>query len=268
MDRRRELIDKARAAARELGVEELSLRAFTARTGIRHGAVYQHFDSWAALCHGAGISAARDTRRVSDEEVYAAMRDALVACGGVGTHIRFQLEFRYTRAVFTQRWRTWREALFAFRGWAEKNAPDFPYMDQLPDTPAPAKWAGPPESRKGGPRGRRLGAAFGYRAMQHAPVNEQGVVLLFGMVAEELGFLIETVETGFPDCEGKRRAGDGTWHRVRIEFEFRSGAFRIHRHDPAGCDLIVCWTHDWRDCPLEVLELKSLLVAAAGKRPA
>jgi hypothetical protein len=24
------------------------------------------------------------------------------------------------------------------------------------------------------------------------------------------------------------------------------------------CDMIVCWRHNWEDCPLEVLELKSL----------
>ena len=25
------------------------------------------------------------------------------------------------------------------------------------------------------------------------------------------------------------------------------------------CDLIVCWEHNWPECPLEVIELKSLV---------
>jgi hypothetical protein len=34
-------------------------------------------------------------------------------------------------------------------------------------------------------------------------VNEQGVVFLFGMVAKELGYMVEVVQTGYPDCEAK-----------------------------------------------------------------
>jgi hypothetical protein len=34
---------------------------------------------------------------------------------------------------------------------------------------------------------------------------------------------------------------------------------RPHGHDPAGCDLIVCWQHDWPDSPLEVIELCSVI---------
>ena len=29
-----------------------------------------------------------------------------------------------------------------------------------------------------------------------------------------------------------------------------------HFHDPEGCDLIVCWEHNWAESPLEVVELK------------
>jgi hypothetical protein len=30
-------------------------------------------------------------------------------------------------------------------------------------------------------------------------------------------------------------------------------------HSLDGADLIVCWTHNWPECPLEVLELKSVI---------
>jgi len=30
----------------------------------------------------------------------------------------------------------------------------------------------------------------------------------------------------------------------------------IHGHDVGGADLIVCWEHNWPECPLEVVELR------------
>ena len=35
--------------------------------------------------------------------------------------------------------------------------------------------------------------------------------------------------------------------------------FRDHGHDPAGCDVVVCWEHNWPDCPKKVLELRSAI---------
>jgi len=100
-------------------------------------------------------------------------------------------------------------------------------------------------------------AVFGDRIegydLLHAPVNEQGVVMLFGMMAKKLEFLIEVVRTGYPDCEAKRKCADGKWRRVRIEFEYQSGGFN---HDPKGCDLVVCWENNVKNIGVEVLELK------------
>lgn len=81
------------------------------------------------------------------------------------------------------------------------------------------------------------------------------------MVALELGFIVESVATGFPDCEAKRRVNKpkDLWERVNIEFEYQSRNFRDHGHDPKKCDLIVCWEDNWQDCPIEVLELCSIL---------
>jgi hypothetical protein len=105
------------------------------------------------------------------------------------------------------------------------------------------------------------GDFINFRGLQHAPVNEQGVVFLFGMICRELGYVVEIVKPGFPDCEAKRRirGKSGMWQRVRIEFEFQSRSFRSHGHDPDQCDLIVCWEDNWTDCPIEVLELSKVL---------
>jgi len=105
----------------------------------------------------------------------------------------------------------------------------------------------------------RFGKPIQLKGLRHAPINEQGVVFLFGILSESLGFDVEAVQQSFPDCIAKRRIGGKRteeWRRVRIEFEFKSSDFKKHRHDPKYCDLIVCWKHDWKECPLEILELK------------
>jgi hypothetical protein len=105
------------------------------------------------------------------------------------------------------------------------------------------------------------GNPIDFRGLRHEPVNEDGVIFLFGMVADELGYLVEAVQAGFPDCEAKRQIDTGKWQRVRIEFEFESRNFRDHGHSLEGCDVIVCWRHNWQECPehLEVVELRSEL---------
>jgi Homing endonuclease associated repeat len=92
--------------------------------------------------------------------------------------------------------------------------------------------------------------------LAHGPINEAGVIYLFGMLAGRLGFVVTRIQTEFPDCEAMRQVDRELWQRVRIEFEFESRNFLKHLHRADDCDLIVCWTHNWPECPLEVVELR------------
>ena len=91
------------------------------------------------------------------------------------------------------------------------------------------------------------------------PTNEQGVIFLFGAMAERLGFLVLRLQAGFPDCEAWRVVGKDRLQLVKIEIEYESRNFLRHGHDPKGCDLIVCWEDNWPECPLEVIELKKAI---------
>jgi len=91
--------------------------------------------------------------------------------------------------------------------------------------------------------------------MAYAPVNEVGVIFLFGALSWQLGFIVHRINPDFPDCEAMRRVSRDKCQLVKIEFELESRNFRRHRHDPRKCDLLICWKHNWPDCPLEVLEL-------------
>ncbi len=96
--------------------------------------------------------------------------------------------------------------------------------------------------------------------LNYAPLNEKGVILLFGYYLQDLGIShVEEIKSGFPDAIAMQSIGNGKYKRIRIEFEFRSSSFIRHNHPIDECDVIVCWIHDWHDCPLEVIELQTAL---------
>lgn len=82
------------------------------------------------------------------------------------------------------------------------------------------------------------------------PENEMGVVVLFAQ--QIVGLPIELVGIGaeFPDAIIK--IGEKEY---RVEFEYRSSNFISHKHDPRGCDLIVCWEDTLDVWPLQVWSL-------------
>jgi len=106
-----------------------------------------------------------------------------------------------------------------------------------------------------------VGNLINFRGLVYAPVNENGVVFLFGKVAADLNMYVETIRPGYPDCVAKRYIGKGKWEEIRIEFEFKSSHFASHKHNPEYCDAIVCWIDDWKDHPkhIEILELQSII---------
>jgi hypothetical protein len=95
--------------------------------------------------------------------------------------------------------------------------------------------------------------------LAHAPTTEAGVIFLFGTLASQLGYMVTLLRAGFPDCEAMREVEPEKWQRVRIEFEHESRNFLRHMHQVRDCDMIVCWNHNWPECPLEVLALKKVV---------
>jgi hypothetical protein len=99
------------------------------------------------------------------------------------------------------------------------------------------------------------------KGMVHEPTNEDGVICLFGMLAATMGLLVRRIQGEFPDCEVLYEAEPGRWKCLLIEFEFESRNFARHGHRADGCDMIVCWTHNWSRCPanVQVLELSRVV---------
>jgi hypothetical protein len=109
-----------------------------------------------------------------------------------------------------------------------------------------------------------VGDLINFRGLVYSPMNENGVIFLFGKVAEDLNMYVEEIKPGFPDCIARRFTGKG-WERISAEFEYRSSNFKNQHHDAKECDVIICWENTWPDCPIEVIELKDIIKSLPNK---
>jgi hypothetical protein len=261
------IIEEIQRAARELGTDRMSRRQFAAMSPTAARQVQRHFDTWTEAVAAAGLTPI-STAAIPEDDLFREMAATFLKSGGICARRRFDRACRYSADAYRRRYGSWRGSLAAFRRWLEKTGAEFPFAESLPSV---APCARGPRRREGeaGRMGTRLrrrsrsGPPLGFRGQVFAPTNEQGVVLLFATVFQDLGFVIEEIRTGYPDCEARRRVDgrDDLWEHVTIEFEFRSSGFRRGGHDAEACDLVVCWIDDWRECPVEVLELRTAIQA-------
>lgn len=256
-----------------------TLYQFLSDTGITEYAVSQSFPKWNDAIRAAGLQPYARNLRVEDSELLRDWGETARRKGAIPEHRTYRREGKYDPRTIDRRFGSWSKVPAAFRNFAEGKRE---WADVLELLPARVRRRGLGESRrrraKGGVRTtvpwyarrrdlRVYGNPTEFRWLRHEPVNEQGVVLLFGMLAEKLGYMVESVHKAFPDCEAKRQVAADRWQRVRIEFEFESKNYRDHGHPPQGCDVIVCWRHNWPDHPkhIEILELSSVIASLSGE---
>jgi hypothetical protein len=244
------LIAAVQAMAARDGGTHVSRARFCRESGACTHQIVGMFGNYTRFLLAAGLQPYKRNRKRSEDELFGAMRDAWNAEGGPVTQSAYDRMKVHRYPCYQRRWKG---VLTAFLAWIEANDPDFAHLEALREVEATHRLKAPLRKQAG----RLYGETLDLPHFRHAPTHEQGVVLLFGMLARELGFIVERAGPGFPDCDAKRRLQGGGWQGVRIEFEMESRNFRVHGHDAAACDLIVCWEHNWADCPLEVLELKS-----------
>lgn len=112
--------------------------------------------------------------------------------------------------------------------------------------------------------------------LDYSPVNEQGVVFLFAKYHKQLGIeALQSIQDFFPDAIARIKVGKDRFTEKGIEFEFKSSGFKDHiknnQYNGKNCEIIVCWEHDWKDCPkeLEIIELKTKIpeLLEKGKLP-
>jgi len=244
--------------AARLGTTRLSIKTYCADAGVNPARIYVRFGDWQALCDAAGLEGGAVSSIIPAEILLSVLHDAILKAGGLESQRRLIDRVDWSKVSYHRRSGGWGGTLTALRDWVAANAPDFPYWLTLEERIA---------NQTPGQAGatRACGSPLAFRALTHVPVNELGVVFLFGMVAGDLCYAVDYVGASFPDCVAKRLVADGPreadarWEPVRVEFEYRSRNLFYHGHDAASCEVVVCWQHDWPDCPIEVLELKCVV---------
>lgn len=239
---------------------------------MTHAAYRRYFGTLATALREAGMQPRGGGHRIEMAQLFEDWATVARKVGRVPSAPDYEVHSRYSLQPLQRRFRVWADVPRRMREYAEDNGLQQQWADVMAMVTEQQRQT--PEGRRPYARkadkdplreparmleGRRVyGPPLTPEALAHAPVNEAGVVYLFGMLAARLGFVVTHVQSEFPDCEALREIERGRWQRVRIEFEFYSRNFVAHGHDAEACDLIVCWMHDWADCPasLEVLELR------------
>jgi Homing endonuclease associated repeat len=236
--------------------------------------VRKNFGSYTRMLSASGVERQGSGYPISMRSLFLDWARITRSLGKAPTVGDYERLSQYSVNPLTVRFGIWREVPAGLLEWARKEGLEAEWKDVLDIIVLHQQWAAKlarvsirtsttlasstsrPRALEGQPA---YGRPLPHAPLSYAPTNEAGVVLLFGSVARELGFVILRAQAEFPDCEAMREIEPNRWQRVRIEFEYESRNFFEHMHQAGDCDLIVCWSHNWPDCPLEVLELESVL---------
>jgi len=280
----RDILDAIRKVARDLG-RSPSRSQFKAKSGLSEYQILEHFPAgYREAVRAAGLTPDATNVRLDDQTLLMDWGELVRRVRRIPTRAQYRSEGNYSPGVFEKHFGPWSAIPAKFAEFA-RNKPE--WADVVPLLPMPVQQGGAVISRPTAPiessdyppppsapqhrhtklNGRpTYGNPIDFSGLRHEPVNEQGVVFLFGVVARELGYMVEALQAGFPDCEAKRQVAGDKWQRVRIEFEFESRNFRDHGHPEDGCDVIVCWRHNWPECPphIEVVALQTIIQSLAS----
>ena len=244
----------------------------------RHG-VRRFFISYRAALVACGLER-KGTYRLPLKALFADWAEVVRKLRKIPTSPEYILHGKYTNRPFLRLFGKWKHVAAGLMAYAKEEGLEAIWKDVLDvvadhlgdDPRKPSELRGStnqPTRRKLMENQTVYGAPLAVAPMIFQPTNEAGVSVLFGAVHRELGFSILQVQQGFPDCEAMQEVEPGKCQLKKIEFEFHSRNFLAHMHPLDGCNLIVCWEHNWTESPIEVLELKSAVeeLIREGKFP-
>jgi len=231
--------------------------------------VRMRFGNYMRLLAEAGLDATGMGHPAEQRALFLDWAEIVRRMKRIPTIVQYEQQSKYSVRPLAARYQGWRKVAAGMRDYLIENRLEVEWddvMKVITEHLNPAaknsmfRKTSASTSKPSIVGGQRVyGSPLWDRPMAYAPTNENGVLFVFGSVARELGFSVLHIQPGFPDCEAMREIEPGRWQRVRIEFEYQSRNFLAHMHPLSGCELIVCWEHNWPDCPLEVIELKKVV---------
>src|ERR1041385_3858319 len=265
--KKEEIIAAIRKCAKELG-RTPSLGELTERAHISTRTIRKLFVNYGMAVRASGMEPPRGAPTPL-EDLFKDWAGVVRKLEKVPTMFEYERESAYSSKPLVSRFKGWRQVPQGMLAYAERNNQQDEWSDVLDLAKATGEGTWPANSTgmsTGGPRGTgkllkdrpTFGPPLTQSGMLCGPENENGVLFLFGMVAWQLGFAVKKVQQAFPDVIALRKIDEQTWQEVKIELEQETRSFLRHGHLPSGCDLIVCWVHNWPECPLEVVELSKM----------
>jgi hypothetical protein len=252
----------AKISRRNPSLRELGLAGTSAK------AVYKQFGGLRKALESAGLQAIGPGFSPPESTLLLDWAGVARKLKRLPSVLEYQRSGRFSNKPFHTRYGHWPGIPEIFRKFVRKRGLERQWRDVLKMIESkPAKEANAdevgarPRGRNGGVLRDRpvYGRPLQLPELAHEPTNELGVIFVFGVTARRLGFVVHRMQAGFPDCIAMREIAPGKWQRVRVEFEFESRNFLKHRHRKDRCDVIVCWVHNWKECPLEVIELSKVV---------
>jgi hypothetical protein len=275
-----EVITAIKEAAATLG-HSPNLPDMKRMCGLTDQDIRKYFGTMRRALHDAGLEPKGSGHVIDLKNLFLNWAAVARKLGKVPSKSEYAIHGKYSATPLLARYRVWAHVPVGLREFAERNGLEQEYADVLAMVTEHQKRAShlkrPVAIRAA--HGEALvmrprvmpdrpvfGPPIGQMGLGNEPTSELCVVYLFGMLAPKLGFVVMRIQREFPDCIAWREVEPGRWQQVDVEFELESRNFAEHGHDPKGCDLIVCWVHNWQDCPpdLEVIELSEVMRKAAG----
>ena len=270
MQTRDEVIAAVKAAAEELG-RVPTLDWLTTNERLQKYSIKKHFVDFRTCLQAAGLNPNRHGYALTDKELFANWAEVARRVGKAPSIVEYRANGRYSESPLLRRFGSWGRVAYGMLEYGRKEGLEDEWKDVL-EIAARQVQARSEDSRttthRSGtqlqPRILKDEPFFGPPMVNNyllllQPTNEQEVIFLFGGMAGKLGFAVLKIRTEFPDAIALREVAPGKWQMVKIEFEHESRNFLSHKHDAAKAHLIVCWKHNWPECPLEVIELSSLV---------
>jgi len=267
-----EILNAIRSCARKLK-HNPTRRELRLTARVSEEALHKHFGGLKKALELAGLRPSGSGFRQQESTVLLDWAAVARTLGKVPTVTEYESRGRFSDMPFHTRYGNWTNVPQAFLRFARKEKIQSKWKDVLEMIGVQTDKGSNVKVRASHGRTRKqdifhdrplYGPLMNLPEMVHEPLNELGVVFAFGLVARQLGFSVLRFQTAFPDCEALREVVKGQLQRMKLEFEFESRNFLRHGHRIDGCDGIVCWKHNWKECPLEVIELRKVMHRMIG----
>jgi hypothetical protein len=262
-----EIMTTIQGLAQKLG-RVPTLTELKTMTPVGRRAVRSHFTTFTNALIACGMLANKK-QRIGMDSLFGDWANLARQMQKLPTSMEYEEKGMYSTKAIVTRCGTWKRVPHMMMGYAQERGlvKDWPDVMAMARAEKELSWPATESifPLPSGPVGNVFtnrpiyGTPMNMCPLAHSPTNEMGVVFLFGVLVRDLGYIVTLLQSEFPDCEALRQVMPGKWQRLRIEFEFESRNFLKHGHRIQDCDMIVCWKHNWPECPLEVLELSKLV---------